>query len=95
MAQASSVCQSQFSPSPAARESSATGIWLRQDQHEPEGGGINPRNRIKTEKVDLELETQKKTMPITRYIYKQNGKTVVLHFQNGRLINEPEQMKEQ
>jgi hypothetical protein len=44
--------------------------------------------------VDLELETQKKTMAITRYFYNHDGETVVLHFQNGRLINEPEQMKE-
>ena len=51
-------------------------------------------NPDKTEKVDLELETQKKTMAITRYFYNHDGETVVLHFQNGRLINEPEQMKE-
>src|ERR1700730_17059347 len=48
----------------------------------------------KTEKVDLELETQKKTMAITRYFYIHDGDTVVLHFQNGRLINEPEKLKE-
>jgi hypothetical protein len=52
-------------------------------------------NPDKTEKVDLELETQKKTMAITRYFYIHNGETVVLHFQNGRLINEPEKLKEQ
>jgi hypothetical protein len=51
-------------------------------------------NPDKTEKVDLELETQKKTMAITRYFYNHDGEMVVLHFQNGRLINEPEQMKE-
>jgi hypothetical protein len=51
-------------------------------------------NPDKTEKVDLELETQKKTMAITRYFYNHDGQTVVLHFQNGRLINEPEQLKE-
>jgi hypothetical protein len=44
--------------------------------------------------VDLELETQKKTMAITRYYYNQKGETVVLHFQNGRLINAPEKLKE-
>lgn len=48
----------------------------------------------RTEKVDLELETQKKTMAITRYYYNQNGQTVVLHFQNGRLINAPDALKE-
>jgi hypothetical protein len=47
-----------------------------------------------TQKEDLELETQKKTMAITRYFYNHHGQTVVLHFQNGRLINEPEQLKE-
>jgi hypothetical protein len=52
-------------------------------------------NPDRTEKVDLELETQKKTMAITRYFYIHNGETVVLHFQNGRLINEPEKLKEQ
>ena|ERR1700719_2400973 len=51
-------------------------------------------NPDRTEKVDLELETQKKTMAITRYFYNHHGQTVVLHFQNGRLINEPEQLKE-
>jgi hypothetical protein len=51
-------------------------------------------NPDRTEKVDLELETQKKTMAITRYFYNHDGETVVLHFQNGRLINEPEKLKE-
>jgi hypothetical protein len=51
-------------------------------------------NPDRTEKVDLELETQKKTMTITRYYYNHNGETVVLHFQNGRLINAPEKLKE-
>src|SRR5271155_4439165 len=51
-------------------------------------------NPDRTEKVDLELETQKKTMAITRYFYVHDGETVVLHFQNGRLINEPEKLKE-
>ena len=48
----------------------------------------------RTEKVDVELETQKKTMAITRYYYNHNGETVVLHFQNGRLINAPNRLKE-
>jgi quinolinate synthase len=43
----------------------------------------------RTEKVELELETQKKTMAITRYYYQQNGQTIVLHFQNGLLLNQP------
>jgi hypothetical protein len=51
-------------------------------------------NPDKTEKVDLELETQRKTMAITRYFYNHDGETVVLHFQNGRLISEPAKLKE-
>ena len=43
----------------------------------------------RTEKVELELETQKKTMAITRYYYQQDGQTIVLHFQNGLLLNQP------
>ena len=51
-------------------------------------------NPDKTEKVDLELETQKKTLAITRYYYNQKGEIVVLHFQNGHLITAPEKLKE-
>jgi outer membrane lipopolysaccharide assembly protein LptE/RlpB len=51
-------------------------------------------NPDRTEKVDLELQTEKKTMAITRYYYNQKGETVVLHFQNGHLINAPEKLKE-
>lgn len=40
----------------------------------------------RTDKSDVEQETQKKPMSITRYYYDQNGKTIaVLEFQNGRL----------
>jgi hypothetical protein len=51
-------------------------------------------NPDRIEKADLELETQKKTMTITRYFYNQKGQTIVLQFQNGRLINTPEKLKE-
>ena len=51
-------------------------------------------NPDRIEKVDLELETQKKTMSITRYFYNQRGQTIVLQFQNGRLVNMPEKLKE-
>jgi hypothetical protein len=51
-------------------------------------------NPDRIEKADLELETQKKTMSITRYFYNQKGQTVVLQFQNGRLINTPEKLNE-
>jgi hypothetical protein len=33
-------------------------------------------------------------MVITRYYYEQNGQTIVLHFQNGKLINDPDLLKE-
>jgi hypothetical protein len=51
-------------------------------------------NPDRIEKADLELETQKKTMSITRYFYNQKGQTIVLQFQNGRLINTPEKLNE-
>jgi len=51
-------------------------------------------NPDRTEKNDLVLETQKRTMVVTRYYYDQNGQTIVLHFQNGRLVNFPEKLKE-
>ena len=51
-------------------------------------------NPDRIEKADLELETQKKTMSITRYFYNQKGQTIVLQFQNGRLISTPEKLKE-
>jgi hypothetical protein len=51
-------------------------------------------NPDRTEKMDLELETQKKTMSITRYFYHQRGQIIVLQFQNGRLISAPEKLKE-
>jgi hypothetical protein len=44
----------------------------------------------RTDKIDLDLETQKKTMTITRYYYEQNGQLIVLHFQGGKLLNPPE-----
>jgi muramoyltetrapeptide carboxypeptidase LdcA involved in peptidoglycan recycling len=51
-------------------------------------------NPDRTEKMDLDLETQKKTMAITRYYYDQSGQTVVLSFQNGHLANAPNKLKE-
>ena len=48
----------------------------------------------RTEKADVDLETQRKTMAITKYYYDQNGETVVVQFQNGRLVSEPGKLKE-
>src|SRR6516225_11475979 len=66
-------------------------VKLNMSQKEVESIIGNP-DRI--EKAELELETQKKTMSITRYFYNQKGQTIVLQFQNGRLINAPEKLKE-
>src|ERR1700736_3855952 len=51
-------------------------------------------NPDRTEKADLELETQKKTVAITRYFYNHKGQTIMLQFQNGRLITTPEKLRE-
>ena len=66
-------------------------LKLNMSQKEVESIIGNP-DRI--EKADLELETQRKTMTITRYFYNYKGQTIVLQFQNGRLINIPEKLKE-
>jgi muramoyltetrapeptide carboxypeptidase LdcA involved in peptidoglycan recycling len=51
-------------------------------------------NPDRTDKADVELETQKKTMAVTRYYYDQSGQTVVLSFQNGHLASAPNKLKE-
>jgi murein endopeptidase len=66
-------------------------LKLNMSQKEVESIIGNP-DRI--EKADLELETQRKTMTITRYFYNHKSQTIVLQFQNGRLINIPEKLKE-
>src|SRR5438132_11382191 len=66
-------------------------LKLNMSQKEVESIIGNP-DRI--EKTDLELETQRKTMTITRYFYNHKGQTIVLQFQNGRLINIPETLQE-
>jgi len=35
---------------------------------------------------EMELQADVKTLPVVRYVYEQNGKTVVLHFVDGKLI---------
>jgi len=49
----------------------------------------------RTEKMEVNLETQRKTMAIIKYFYDQNGQTIMVQFQNGRLASEPAQLKEQ
>jgi hypothetical protein len=39
------------------------------------------------ENATIELETQKKEVGLTRYYYKQDGKTIELHFFDNKLIN--------
>jgi hypothetical protein len=41
----------------------------------------------RVENTNLELETQKKQVPITRYYYDQNGQTLELHFIDNKLID--------
>jgi hypothetical protein len=38
------------------------------------------------ETAQIPIQPDLKTLPVQRYIYEQNGKTVVIHFVNGKLI---------
>jgi hypothetical protein len=46
---------------------------------------LGPPDHI--ENATIELETQKKEVGLTRYYYKQYGKTIELHFFDNKLIN--------
>jgi hypothetical protein len=48
----------------------------------------------RTEKSEVNLETQR-TMAVIKYFYDQDGQTVVVQFQNGRLVGELPKLKEQ
>jgi hypothetical protein len=37
---------------------------------------------------EMPLQADAKTLPVQRYIYKQDGKTVVIHFVDGKLIGQ-------
>jgi hypothetical protein len=37
---------------------------------------------------EMPLQEDVKTLPVQRYIYEQNGKTVVIHFVDGKLIGQ-------
>lgn len=37
---------------------------------------------------EMELQTDVKTLPVIRYVYVQNGKTVVIHFVDGKLVGQ-------
>jgi hypothetical protein len=37
---------------------------------------------------EMPLQADVKTLPVLRYVYEQNGKTVVIHFVDGKLIGQ-------
>ncbi|MEI6712719.1 MAG: hypothetical protein WCO60_03140 [Verrucomicrobiota bacterium] len=41
----------------------------------------------RVENTTIELETQKKQVPVTRYYYEQDGQVIELHFFDNKLIN--------
>jgi len=47
---------------------------------------LGPPNRQET--GEMPLQTDAKTLPLQRYIYEQNGKTVKIHFVDGKMIGE-------
>jgi len=47
---------------------------------------LGPPNEAVTK--EMELQADVKTLPVQRYVYVQNGKTVVIHFVDGKLIGQ-------
>jgi len=47
---------------------------------------LGPPTRQETREMPLQADV--KTLPVQRYIYEQNGKTVVIHFVDGKLIGQ-------
>jgi len=37
---------------------------------------------------EMELQADVKTLPVVRYVYEQNGKTVTIHFVDGKLVGQ-------
>jgi len=37
---------------------------------------------------EMELQTDVKTLSVVRYVYEQNGRTVVIHFVDGKLVGQ-------
>jgi hypothetical protein len=37
---------------------------------------------------EMELQADVKTLPVLRYVYEQNGKTVTIHFVDGKLVGQ-------
>ena len=47
---------------------------------------LGPPDRQETS--EIQLQTDAITLPVQRYFYEQNGKTVKIHFVDGKLIGE-------
>jgi hypothetical protein len=43
----------------------------------------------------LELETQKKQIPVTRYYYEQDGKSLEVHFIDNKLVSKIPKLSDQ
>lgn len=54
---------------------------------------LGPPRFVESHKV--QLETQKKELELTRYTYEQDGKQLVLHFLDNKLISEVPHLGEQ
>ncbi len=48
----------------------------------------------RVERTELELETQKKQIPVTRYYYEQNGKSLEVHFIDNKLVSKIPKLSE-
>jgi hypothetical protein len=47
------------------------------------------------ERTELELETQKKQIPVTRYYYEQDGKSLEVHFIDNKLVSKIPKLSDQ
>ena len=70
-------------------------------KNDPAGPGLSPKEvesilgqPDRTDTFKIPLETQHKTLTGTRYYYQQDGKTIVLHFLEDRLVSAPEHFDE-
>jgi len=49
----------------------------------------------RVERTELELETQKKQIPVTRYYYEQDGKSLEVHFIDNKLVSKIPKLSDQ
>jgi len=47
---------------------------------------LGPPNQLVSK--EMELQADVKTLPVLRYVYEQNGKTVTIHFVDGKLVGQ-------